>query len=266
MAPAEPFQYRGCTCLITGASSGMGAAFAEHLAALGADLLLVARSAGVLEEMAVRLGERYGITARPMPTDLADPASRGELATQLESTRVDLLVNNAGVGSHGLFAELALEREIGQVELNCVAVVELARIVLPGMLERGRGGIVNVASTAAFQPTPTMSTYGATKAFVLSFSTALAEECRGSGVRVLAFCPGPVQTGFGGATGDSAFASAFFAKAPRPEQVVPLALLALDRGRSIAVPGAANRLGAIGTHLAPRSFLARMSKLAINRP
>jgi len=226
MARAEPFQYRGSTALVTGASSGMGAAFAEQLAALGADLLLVARSAGVLEEMAGRLGERYGIGARPLPTDLADPASRGDLAAQLESTRVDLLVNSAGVGTHGSFHELPLDREIGLVELNCVAVVQLTRIVLPGMLERGRGGIVNLASTAAFQPTPTMSTYGATKAFVLSFSAAVAEECRGSGVRVLAFCPGPVQTGFGGATGDSAFASASFVKAPRPEQVVPLALLA----------------------------------------
>ncbi|HTW98620.1 MAG TPA: SDR family oxidoreductase [Acidimicrobiales bacterium] len=266
MAATEPFAYRGATALVTGASSGLGAAFAEHLAALGADLLLVARSAGVLEEMAARLCERYGVAARPMPTDLADPASRAELAAQLLPLRVDLLVNNAGVGSHGSFAELPVAREVGQVELNCVAVVQLSRLVLPGMLERGRGGIVNMASTAAFQPTPTMSTYGATKAFVLAFSTALAEECRGSGVRVLAFCPGPVQTGFAGATGGSAFASASFAKAPRPEQVVPLALLALDRGRVIAVPGLANRLGTVGTRLAPRTFLARVSNLVINRP
>lgn len=266
MANEEPFRYRGATALVTGASSGFGAAFAEQLAALGADLLLVARSAGVLEEQASRLSEHYGVSVRPMPTDLADHLSRSELVAQLESLKVDLLVNNAGIGSHGPFVELPVEREIGQVELNCAAVVELARAVLPGMLERRRGGIINMASTAAYQPTPTMATYGATKAFVLSFSVALAEECRGTGVRVLAFSPGPVQTGFGGATGDSVFASAYFARAPRPEQIVPLALEALDRGRTTAVPGLANRLGTVGSQLAPRTFTARMSKLVINRP
>ncbi len=266
MATVEPFRYRGSIALVTGASSGFGAAFAEQLAALGCDLLLVARSAGVLEEQSTRLGEQYGVSVRQLPCDLADHASRSELVAQLDSVTVDLLVNNAGIGSHGAFAELPDEREIGQIELNCVAVVQLARAVLPGMLQRRRGGIVNMASTAAFQPTPTMATYGATKAFVLSFSTALAEECRNSGVRVLAFCPGPVQTGFGGATGDSVFASAYFAKAPRPEQVVPLALEALDRGRAIAVPGLANRLGTIGSQLAPRTLTARAARLVINRP
>jgi short-subunit dehydrogenase len=265
MAATEPFPYRGSTALVTGASSGLGAAFAEQLAALGCGLLLVARSAGVLEEQAARYGEQYRVTVRTMPCDLADHASRSDLVAQLEEIRVDLLVNNAGIGSHGLFVDLPVEREVGQIELNCAAVVQLAHAVLPGMLQRRLGGILNMASTAAFQPTPTMATYGATKAFVLSFSAALAEECRGSGVRVLAFCPGPVQTGFGGATGDSVFASANFAKAPRPEQLVPQALEALDRGRTIEVPGLANRLGAIGSQLAPRTVTARMAKLVINR-
>ncbi len=260
MPRAEPFPYRGATAVVTGASSGLGAAFAEHLAAIGCDLVLVARSAGVLDEQAERLSGHYGVSARPAPTDLGDHESRRALVEQLAGSRVDLLVNNAGVGSYGRFAELDPDREVAQVELNCVAVVQLARAVLPAMLERGQGGIVNVASTSAFQPTPTMTTYGATKAFVLAFSVALAEETRGSGVRVLAFCPGPVQTGFGGATGDSHFASAFFAKAPHPEQIVPHALEALDRGRSVAVPGLANRFGAVGANLAPRWVTARISK------
>lgn len=265
MADLTPFPYRGATALVTGASSGLGAAFAELLAGRGCDLLLVARSQGVLEEQAERLRARHGVGAEPLPADLEDHASRSDLLRQLDGRNVDLLVNNAGIGSHGAFAELPAEREIGQVELNCVAVVQLAHAVLPGMLARRHGAIVNMASTAAFQPTPTMTTYGATKAFVLSFSVALAEECRGSGVRVLAFCPGPVQTGFGSATGDSAFADAVFAKRPRPEQVVPLALDALDEGRALAVPGLANRLGAIGASLAPRSITARFSKRIINR-
>jgi len=264
MAPPEPFAYQGSTALVTGASSGLGAAFSEQLAARGCELVLVARSAGVLEEKAGHLVERYGVKVRTIPTDLERREERARLVEALGDVPVDLLVNNAGTATHGWFAELPPEREVGLVELNCAAVVQLARAVLPGMLARRRGGIINLASTSAFQPTPRMSTYGATKTFVLYFSEALAEECRGSGVRVVAFCPGPVQTGFGGATGDSAFASAFFAKAPHPEQVVPFALEALDRGRRVAVPGLANKLGALGSRLAPRSLTARVSRRVLD--
>jgi short-subunit dehydrogenase len=264
-AAVQPFRYRGSTALVTGASSGFGAAFAERLAELGCSLVLVARSEGVLEEQAARLGGRHGVEVRAIPSDLADHASRSELVAQLEGATVDLLVNNAAIASHGPFADLPTATEIGQIELNCAAIVQLAGAVLPGMLQRRRGGVINMASTAAFQPIPTMATYGATKAFVLSFSVALAEECRRSGVRVVAFCPGPVQSGLGGTTGDSVFASAYFAKAPRPEQVVPVALDALDRGRTVAIPGLANRLGALGGQLAPRRLTARAARLVVNR-
>ncbi|MDP9073073.1 MAG: SDR family oxidoreductase, partial [Actinomycetota bacterium] len=213
-----PFPYAQSTALVTGASSGIGAVFADQLAARGANLILVARSTDALEELAARLRQAYRVDVQVRTTDLGDLAARHHLLASLDGITVDLLVNNAGFASHGGFVDLPIDRELGQVEVNCSAVVHLSRILLPPMLARGRGGIVNVASTAGLVPCPNMATYGATKAFVVSFSEAISVECRGSGVRILAFCPGAVATNFGAVTGDADFAgSGFFARAPRPE-------------------------------------------------
>ncbi|MDQ6613874.1 MAG: SDR family oxidoreductase [Actinomycetota bacterium] len=255
-----PFPYSRSTALVTGASSGIGAAFADQLAARGANLVVVARNAPALEDLATRLRCAHGVEVRVAPGDLGDAVVRLDLLESLADTAVDLLVNNAGFGTHGSFVQLPWEREIGQVELNCAAVVHLSRALLPAMVARGDGGIINVASTAAFAPCPNMATYGATKAFVLSFSEAVAIECRGSGVRILALCPGAVDTGFGAATGDSTFgASGFFARATGPEDVVGVALAALDQGRTSVVFGIYNRVMALGTRLVPRSWSARIS-------
>lgn len=261
---SEPYNFAGKRVVVTGASSGIGAAFAERLAHLSADLVLVARSVSTLEETATTLRDRYGVSVEVVGADLADHDDRHELAERLAATKVDVLVNNAGIGSHGRFSSLPADRELAMVSLNVDAVVELARAVIPGMVERRSGGVLNVASTAGFQPTPSMATYGATKAFVISFSLALREECRRTGVRVLAFCPGPVRTNFGAATGDPGFASRFFAAAPGPDAVVPGALAAFAHGRAVHVPGLVNRIGALSPRFAPLSVAARAAGIALD--
>lgn len=257
------FDFTGTTALVTGASSGMGAVFADLLAARGADLVLVARSEQALEERAAHLRATHGRSVEVKVVDLANPTSRRALIDELSGRRIDVLVNNAGAGSHGSFAEADATRQLELVELNCAAVVELTRALLPPMLERNGGGVINVASTAGFQPTPTMATYGATKAFVLSFSLAIGEECRRKGVRVLAFCPGAVATNFGAAAGDQQFSRRYFAKAPGPEEVVPTAIDAFVAGRAVLVPGLMNRIGAFATRLAPRPLIATVTAFVL---
>ena len=255
--------YRGRTALITGASSGIGAAFATELAGRGSDLVLVARSGDKLREMASALATRYGVRAHVIPADLAAPNAARTVADEVAvaGLSVELLVNNAGFGTHGPFEELDPDRELEMVAVNVGAVVAMTREFVPAMVHRGGGGILNVASAAAFQPTPGMATYGATKAFVLSFSEALATEYRGRGIHVLAFCPGAVATGFASATGNDEFAtSSFFAGAPTADEIVPVALDALARGRSVVVPGVRNKALAQAPRLAPRSLTARIAQ------
>lgn len=256
----RPFPYAGSTALVTGASSGIGAAFAAALARRGADLVLVARSRAGLEAEAERIRGATSATVTVLPCDLSDHDARTELVAQLARREIDVLINNAGVGGHGRFSDTEVEHELAEVSLNCGATVHLSREFLPAMLSRGRGGIINTASTAAFQACPGMATYGATKAFVLSFSEALGVECRRSGVRVLAFCPGPVATGFAAASGDAEFAThVMFLKAPTAERVVPTALRAFDLGRLSVVQGNGNRLGVLAAHFAPRAVVARIA-------
>ena len=255
--------YRGRTALITGASSGIGAAFASALAARGSDLVLVARSGDRLRAAAAELTGRYGIRAHVSPADLSGPDGVRAVVDDVQASGLDveLLVNNAGFGTHGPFEELDPDRELEMIAVNVTAVVALTRAFVPAMVHRGGGGVLNVASTAAFQPTPGMATYGATKAFVLSFSEALAAEYRGRGIHVLAFCPGPVETGFASGTGNQEFATSdFFAGAPTPEEIVPAALDALARGRSVAIPGVLNKALAQAPRLAPRSLTARVAQ------
>jgi hypothetical protein len=250
------FDYRGTTVLVTGASSGIGAAFAQSLAERGANLVLVARSIDVLDETAQRLRSSFPVKVETMRIDLADRADREQLIAAYADREIDVLINNAGLGSHGVLSEVPLAKVLHIVELNCAAVVELTRTFLPSMLRRGTGGIINVASTAAFQPTPQMATYGATKAFVLSFSQAVSTECRRSGVNVLAFCPGAVATNFSAALGEPRLTDRVFSRAPGAAYVVPGALDAFAHAKSIYIPGMSNRLAALSVRLAPRKLTA----------
>ncbi|WP_247827358.1 SDR family NAD(P)-dependent oxidoreductase [Arthrobacter antioxidans] len=245
-------QFAATTALVTGASSGLGAEFARALAARGADLVLVARRVDRLEALARDLEARHGITARIVGADLADPASwaRVRAFTEAEGVRVSTLVNNAGFATHGVLAEADPDRTDEEVRLNVGALTALTRLYLPDLVSEGSGALVNVASTAGFQPVPLMAVYGATKAYVRSFTAAVAWETRDTGLRVTALCPGATRTEFFDVVGSD---DAKVGRYQSPEQVVRTALRALDGRRTppVVVSGAANRVGAALGRLAP---------------
>lgn len=256
------------TALITGASSGIGAAYAEALAAAGLDLILVARSEDKLRALAKQLAEVHARRVEVVTADLthAGAAAKVHAATQALGLDVDLLINNAGFGTVGSFAKLEAARERDEILLNAAAVVDMAHAFLPAMLEHKRGAIVNVASMAAFQPIPYMSVYAGTKAFVLSFSQSLRGELRNKGVKVLAVCPGPVDTPFFEATGaDGLRGTVPKASMVTADQVVRESLRALRAGRSVVVPGVAFKLAAMGTKFMPRDLLAAMTARFMKR-
>jgi short-subunit dehydrogenase len=244
------------TALITGASSGIGEAFARALAARGDDVVLVARSAGRLDALAADLSAKHGVRAHVLPADLADPAAVDALVAELAARELTIatLVNNAGFGTHGQFASLDAARERDEVIVNALAPVQLTRALLPAMIARKSGAIVNVASTAAFQPVPYMAVYGATKAFLLSYSEALAEEVRAHGVRVVALCPGQTDTEF-----FAGIDEARVGRARTTRQVVDTALQALERGKVVAVDGFANYALANSVRFVPRRLVARVA-------
>jgi len=248
-----PFDIRSATALVTGASSGLGSEFARRFAARGADLVLVARRADRLEELAAELRTAHGVTVTVVPFDLARPDAGRALRAELDaaSISVHLLVNNAGFGTHVPFVRADVERVEEEITLNVSALVDLTRAFLPPMVDAGRGAVVNLASIAAYQPTPGMAVYGATKAFVLHFTEALAFELRGSGVKVLSVAPGPTRTEFFDVAGENASGGARFQTA---EQVVSAALRALDRRSTPAstVSGAANLLTTSAARFVPR--------------
>jgi uncharacterized protein len=244
------------TALVTGASSGIGEQFARSLAARGHDLALVARRADRLERLAAELPTE----AHVIPCDLAaDAASLPDRIAEL-GLQVELLVNNAGFGTSGPFLEQDPDRVAEQVQVNCEAIVTLTRAFLPGMVERRRGGIINVASSAGLQPIPYEAVYAATKAFVISFTDALYMELRGSGVRVLAVNPGPVPTGFQAAAGyDPGRVGVVPGEIPA-EQVVREALAAYDRGRRSVIPGRMIRWFIRATRPSPRAVQLRVTE------
>ena len=250
-------EFRGSRALVTGASSGIGAVFARELAALGADLVLVARSRDKLEALATELRERAHVSVHVEAADLAQPGAGHALAARLgeQDLRIDVLVNNAGFALFGPLHEADQQRIAQEVQLNVATLTELTYALLPGMRARDRGAIVNVASTAAFQPVPYMAVYGATKAYVLSLTEALWAETRGTGVRVTALCPGATDTAFF----DTASDNASLGRRMAPAQVVAAAFRALDRGRSTVVPGLGNRLLTVATRAVPRQSVARMA-------
>ncbi|CRK57160.1 short-chain dehydrogenase/reductase SDR [Alloactinosynnema sp. L-07] len=252
----------GQTALVTGASSGIGADYARAFAAQGADLILVARREDKLAELAAELRSAHGRQVDVVAADLSLPDVGRDVAARVEALgrTVDILVNNAGFATHGALAAADPDRLVEQIQLNCVAVVDLTRRFLPGMTARGRGTVINVASTAAFQPIPHMAVYGATKAFVLSFSEALWAETRPKGVRVIAVCPGATQTEFFEVVGtDDA------AVGPRrtTEQVVATTLRGLRRGAPSVIDGAANSALARLTRLIPKRLLIAIAGRAV---
>jgi uncharacterized protein len=250
--------------LITGASSGIGEAFARKLAAEGHDLLLVARSEDKLIALCNELGLNHNVRAQYFVADLSQPDSPARLleATRERNLEINLLINNAGFGSMGEFAQLDLERELNMIDLNVRSLVELTHLFLQPMRERKSGSIINVASTAAFQPVPFMGTYAATKAFVLSFSEALCEENRPYGIKVMALCPGVTDTRF--------FEASQMKRPPgrvaqTSEQVIEVALRALNRGKSSVISGWPNRITVATERLVPRALILRLVG-AIIRP
>jgi short-subunit dehydrogenase len=240
--------------LITGASAGLGADFARACARRGEELVLVARRRDRLDALAATLGGR----AHVLTADLAGADAPAGLVAQVEDLGLEVgtLINNAGFGLAGRFADLPLGRQLEMMDLNVRAVVELTGLVLPKMHARRAGAILNVASTAAFQPGPGMAVYFATKAFVLSFTEALHQEVAGTGIRVTALCPGPVATEFAGVAG---MTSPYFDRfAVRPEGVVAAGLRALDRNRALVVPGWSAKLGAQAHRVLPRAVIRRI--------
>ena len=246
------------TALVTGASSGIGLELARALAARGHDLVVVARSLDKLEDLAASMSVGVEVIA----ADLASDAGMATIEDRLQSTDrpIDLLVNNAGFGTTGKFAELPIEGEVEEIRLNVLALTRLTGAAVPQMVARGHGAVINVASIAAFQPTPGTATYGATKAFVLSFTMALREELRGTGVRAVALCPGFTRTGF---QERANFELKGIAKrfSQTADEVAQATLRTLDRDAGVCVPGWQNKVAAGATHLAPRKLVPRIARM-----
>lgn len=246
--------------LVTGASAGLGEEFARQLADRGSDLVLVARREDRLEALASHL-RAAGRHVEVLVADLATDEGQSAVAARLGDTAapIDLLVNNAGFGAYGDVVDLPVDTQMRMVEVNVAAVTRLAHAALEGMVARGRGGVINVASTAAFQPDPHAAVYGATKAYVLSLSQALHEEVAARGVRVLALCPGVTPTEFQQAADiDVALPEAVLTS---PARVVAAGLRAFSRRRAVEVPGMANRIAAVAAATGPALVARRVSGL-----
>ena len=247
------------TAIVTGASSGIGQAIAREFARRGHGVTLVARRADRLEALASEL-DKTGVRAAVMAIDLADRDARATLLDRVSDLGLipEILVNNAGLSTSGPVAKSDPEAEMDMIEVDVVAIADLCSRVLPGMVERRRGAVLNVASTGAFQPLPGQAGYGAGKAFVLSYSESLSGELRGTGVRVSALCPGPVDTGFGeraGITKEDAEAALPAFMWETAETVARIGIDGLEKGKVVIIPGAANRIAARLGHLAPNRLL-----------
>ena len=252
--------YRDRWAVVTGASSGLGRGLASRLAERGMSLVLTGRNEARLNEAAqqIRLAAPR-VTVETVATDLSTRSGVSALLDHVGDRPIEVLVNNAGFGSYGPFAEADQEREAEEVAVDVSAVVTLARAWLPGMLARRSGGILNVASAIAFQPAPYQAVYAASKAFVLSFSQALWAEARSAGVAVTALCPGPTRTGFVAALGAEVGHTAIYSRLAEPEPVIEAGLRGLDKGRAVVIPGLRTKFIAASGRFMPREWLARVS-------
>jgi len=244
------------TALITGASSGIGLDLAHLFAQDGHDVVLVARSEDKLRELATELERKHKIAAHVIVADLTRPDAPQHIFERAPA--IDILVNNAGFGTSGKFADADLRTELEMIQVNVTALTHLTKLFLGPMLQRGHGRILNVASTAAFQPGPLMAVYYATKAYVLSFSEAIAEELRGTGVTVTVLCPGPTATGF---QKNANLGSETLLKVMRPVSSMSVARAgyhALMRGQRVVIPGLKNKIGVQSIRMTPRALATRV--------
>src|SRR4051794_13553773 len=252
------------TALITGASSGIGADVARSLARRGHGVVLTARRTERLDALAGELSEEQGVRAETLACDLSDADERAAMLDRLAELglTVEVLVNNAGFGSGGLFQKLDQDRELQMVRLNVEAVVDLCGRFVPEMVSAGRGAVLNVASTASFQPLPRQATYAASKAFVSSFTDGLYADLRGTGVTATCLCPGPVETEFSGTAGAGVqeaaegLPSLFWTQS---DDVAEDAVKGLERGKRLVIPGVINRVTALGGQHAPRGLLLQLA-------
>ena len=249
------------TVLITGASSGIGMGLAKLFAADGSDLVLVARREDRLNELAEELKSEHGIEVHVLPKDLSKKTSPKEIFNHLkkEKIEIDVLVNNAGFGSRGTVSELDTDLQVDMVQVNAAALTHLTSLFLPGIIERGQGGILNVGSLAGFQPGPNLAVYFATKAYVLSFTEALAEEISNPNIKVSCFAPGPVRTEFGEKSGyeDSLL---FKLSLMDLEPAVKAGYEGFRQGKTIVIPGLKQQIVPFLNRFTPRLIVRKIAK------
>ncbi len=255
------------TALITGASSGIGLELARIHAEKGGNLVLVARSTGKLEELKYELEKKHGISIYIIGKDLSQPNAATEVYSELEKQNItiDFLINNAGFGDSGLFFDSVWEKQEQMINLNIMTLTHFTRLFLKDMVERRNGKIMNIASTAAFQPGPTMSVYCATKAYVLSFSEAINNEAKEFGVTVTALCPGATTSGFQVAAsleGSSLFEGK---KLPSSKEVAKYGYKAMMKGKAVAIHGLMNSIMANSIRFTPRSIIVKVARMMLDK-
>jgi short-subunit dehydrogenase len=244
--------------LVTGATSGIGKELAKCFAMNGYTVIIVARNKQALEETAQEFRSKYGAEVSTIQVDLAEPNAAQRVITALNGKQIDILVNNAGFAAYGPFVENDINTVIGSIRLNIETLTHLTRLLLPQMIDRRSGKILNVASTAAFQPGPLMAVYYASKAYVLSFSEAIRYELKGSGITITTLCPGPTETNFQNKIADFRKSNLVKMGMMKADDVARQGYQALLEGRSIVIPGFKNKLGAVLARFSPRSIVLRV--------
>ncbi len=250
------------TALITGASSGIGLELAKIHASKGDNLVLVARSKNKLDELKLELEKKYNSSVYCIEKDLSNPGSAQEIYTETKqkNIQIDYLINNAGFGDFGMFYETDEDKENRMIHLNITALTQFCKLYLKDMIQRGSGKIMNVASTAAFQPGPTMAVYYATKAYVLHFSEAINNEVKGTGVTVTAFCPGATESGFQTAAAMEESNLVKGKKLPGSREVAEYGYKAMMKGKAVAIHGFMNFLMASSVRFSPRSLVVKVTR------